>query len=63
MERSPSIMVLVEDLKIRDLFAIASCQGMMARDTFDEGQSTPQQRARLAYIEADAMMAEREKTK
>jgi hypothetical protein len=33
--------------------------GMMSRDRFEQGQSTPEQRAKLAYIEADAMIYER----
>jgi hypothetical protein len=44
-----------------DYAAIAAMQGMMARDGYDEGQSTPEKRAKLAYIEARAMLAERDK--
>lgn len=44
----------------RDYFAAKAMQGMCSRDALDPGQATPQQRARLAYIEADAMMAARD---
>lgn len=47
-------------MTLRDYFAKGAMEGMMSRDTFDEGQATPAQRARLAYIEADAMLKERE---
>jgi hypothetical protein len=46
---------------LRDRFALAALTGMMARDTYDEGQATPEQRAKLSYIEADAMLAARGK--
>ena len=47
-------------LTLRDYFAAKAMQGMHARDTFDAGQATPEQRARLAYIDADAMLKARE---
>jgi hypothetical protein len=48
-------------LTLRDYFAAAALMGMHARDTFDPGQATPQKRAHLCYIDADAMLKEREK--
>jgi hypothetical protein len=42
------------------LAGMALC-GMHARDAFDEGQAEPAQRARLACIDADALIAELEK--
>ena len=50
-----------EQPTLRDRFAMAALFGMNARDMFDSGQATPEQRARLAYIEADAMLKERAK--
>jgi hypothetical protein len=50
-----------EGMSLRDYFAAAALFGMNARDGFDPGQATPEQRASLAYIEADAMLAERSK--
>lgn len=50
-----------ERAELRDRFAMAALTGMHARDSYDEGLSTPKQRARLAYIDADSMMEEREK--
>lgn len=47
-------------MTLRDYFAAKAMQGMHARDTFDAGQATPEQRARLAYIDADAMLKARE---
>jgi hypothetical protein len=47
---------LPEGMTLRDYFAGLAMQGMMARDVFDGGQARPEQRAKLAYIEADAMM-------
>jgi hypothetical protein len=47
-------------LTLRDYFAAKALQGMNARDAFDPGQAAPQQRARLAYIEADAMLKARD---
>ena len=51
----------VYGMTLRDYFAAAALQGMMSRDHFDPGQASPSQRAHLAYIEADAMLAERSK--
>lgn len=45
---------------LRDLFAACTMMGMFARDDYDPGLATPQQRARLAYIQDDALLAERE---
>lgn len=53
--------VVVAGMSLRDYFAGQVLSGMAARDSFDEGQATPAQRARLAYIDADAMLAERAK--
>jgi hypothetical protein len=46
-------------MTLRDYFAAKAIQGMNARDTYDAGQSSPEQRAKLAYIEADAMLKAR----
>lgn len=48
-------------MTLRDWFAGQALAGMHARDTFDIGMATPEQRAALAYIDADAMLAERAK--
>jgi len=45
---------------MRDLFAAFALAGMNSRDDFDAGQARPEQRAKLAYIDADAMIAARE---
>lgn len=50
-----------EGMTLRDWFASQCLQGMHARQMFDSGLATPEQRARLAYIDADAMLKEREK--
>ena len=47
-------------MTLRDYFAARAMQGMNARDSHDSGQARPEQRAKLAYIEADAMMKARE---
>ena len=47
--------------ELRDRFAAAALTGMHAKNNYHAGISTPQERARLAYIDADAMMEEREK--
>ena len=47
--------------ELRDRFAAAALSGMHAKNNYHPGISTPQERARLAYIDADAMMEEREK--
>ncbi len=46
-------------MSLRDWFAGMALQGMHARDTYDHGQATPEQRASLAYIDADAMIKKR----
>jgi hypothetical protein len=46
-------------LTVRDYFAAKVLQGMHARDSFDPGQATPEQRTKQAYIDADAMMEAR----
>lgn len=48
-------------MTLRDYFASKVLMGMFARDSFDPGQATPEQRSRLAYIQADAMIKERAK--
>lgn len=50
-----------DGMSLRDYFAGQALEGMHARDTYDAGQSMPHQRARLAYTDADAMLAERAK--
>jgi hypothetical protein len=47
-------------MTLRDYFAAKALQGMNARDSHDSGQARPEQRAKLAYIEADAMLKARE---
>ena len=49
----------LNNMTMRDLFAAFAMAGMSARDSFDAGQQSPEQRARLAYIEADALIRER----
>jgi hypothetical protein len=49
----------ITGMTLRDYFAARAMQGMMARDVFDGGQARPEQRAKLAYIEADAMLQAR----
>jgi len=45
-------------LSKRELGAFMIIQGMASRDTFDPGQATPEQRAKLAVIEVDALLYE-----
>ena len=47
-------------MTLRDYFAAKVMQGFAARDLHDAGLATPQQRAELAYIDADAMLKARE---
>jgi hypothetical protein len=47
--------------ELRDRFAAAALTGMHVKNNYHSGISTPQERARLAFIDADAMMEEREK--
>lgn len=49
------------DMTLRDHFAGLALQGFAARDMHDAGLVTPEQRAKLAYIDADAMLKERAK--
>lgn len=46
-------------MTLRDYFAAKAMQGFAAKDVFDPGLATPEQRAKLAYIEADAMLKAR----
>lgn len=55
------VPIVYSGLSIRDWFAGQALSGMHSRDTFDTGLSHPEQRAKLAYIDADALMAERAK--
>lgn len=48
-------------MSLRDYVAARVLGGMAARDCYDPGQATPADRARLAFIDADAFLAEREK--
>jgi hypothetical protein len=48
-----------DGLSIRDYFAAKVMQGFASRDVHDSGLRTPEQRAKLAYIDADAMMEAR----
>ncbi len=52
--------IIHDGMTLRDYFAAMALQGMNARDTYDAGQASPYQRAKLAYLEADAMMKARE---
>lgn len=47
-------------INLRDHFAGQALAGMHARDTYDAGQDSPEKRARLAYLDADAMLAARQ---
>ena len=49
-----------DGMTLRDYFAAKVMQGFAARDSHDAGLATPQQRAKLAYIDADAMLKARE---
>lgn len=51
-----------KNMSIRDWFAGQVLAGMHARDAYDPGQKTPELRAHQAYVDADAMIAERERT-
>lgn len=48
-------------MTLRDYYAGQVLAGMHSRDSYDAGQATPEQRARLAYLDADAMLKERDK--
>jgi hypothetical protein len=43
-------------MTLRDWFAGQALAGMFSRDTYDPGQATDEQRAALAYRQADAML-------
>ena len=62
-ERWPEPVYLTADhainMSLRDYFAAKAMQGFAARDVFDPGLATPEQRAKLAYIDADAMLKAR----
>ncbi len=51
--------IIHDGMTLRDYFAAKALQGMHARDMFDSGQASPEQRAKLAYIDADAMLKAR----
>lgn len=53
--------ITVGGMSLRDYYAGKALAGMHARDAYDMGQSRPEQRAHLAYADADAMLAERSK--
>ena len=48
-------------MSLRDAVALAVLAAMHGRDSYDDGQATPEQRARLAFLEAAAFLAERER--
>jgi hypothetical protein len=50
-----------KDMTMRDHYAGLAMQGFAARDTHDAGLASPEQRAKLAYMIADAMLKERVK--
>ena len=52
---------IVLGMSLRAWFAGQAICGMHARDGYDPGQETPNQRARQAVIDADALIAELER--
>jgi hypothetical protein len=48
-----------QGMSLRDWLAGQALAGMHARDSYDDGLASPKQRARLAYIDADAMIEAR----
>ena len=48
-------------MTLRDWFAGQALAGIHARDYFDPGLASPEQRARICYLDADALLAERNK--
>jgi hypothetical protein len=52
----------VDGLSKREYFAGLAMQGMQQDTMYDAGRATPEQRARLAVIEADALLAALEKS-
>ena len=50
----------LNNMTMRDFFAALVVAGINSRDVFNAGQAKPEQRAKLAYIEADAMIIARE---
>jgi hypothetical protein len=54
-----SAHLIEQGMSLRDYFAAAALTGMHARDAHDPGLATPQQRAQLAYIDANAMLEAR----
>ena len=48
-------------MSLRDWFARMALCGMHARVSYDEGLAKPEQRAHIAFIDADAMLKERDK--
>lgn len=46
-------------MTMRDLFAAFALAGMNSQSVFNSGLARPEQRAKLAYIEADAMIEAR----
>ena len=60
---SPNLGSIIRSsgMTMRDWFAGQALAGMHARDSFDRGLASPEQRARVAYIDADAMLAERKR--
>lgn len=57
----PHARYAVTGMTLRDYFAGQALAGMHARDAYDAGTAAPKQRAAIAYIDADAMLAERAK--
>lgn len=49
----------LNNMTMRDLFAAFALAGMNSTSVFNAGQARPEQRAKLAYIEADAMIEAR----
>lgn len=43
-------------MTIREAFAMAAMMGMIMDKQYDPGRATPQQRANLSLIEADALL-------
>lgn len=52
-----------EIVQLRDWFAGMIMCGLEMRADYDAGLKTPEQRAHIAYVDADAMLKERSKSK
>jgi hypothetical protein len=59
-EQSPSGAFAYPGMTLRDYFAAAALQGLLASSSVGDALAEPDY-AKAAYIQADAMLAEREK--